>query len=204
MTFGLISDLTKDVPENLGALQVRCRCVPENSGAVLAAMDGIEATGAMGYGGRCGLGVMWRHGVAGYGVQILSPLGYIDRTFSFYFTSPYQEIMAPPRKPSNVLALKGSFKKNPARGADRVNEPEPVGEIGEAPPYLDENEKSCWHGGLNQVESPRIKTATAGTQFFLTVLLTVLFKIHNQEPSIHAGCSLKCDSGPGTTFKALL
>ena len=52
--------------------------------------------------------------------------------------------MAPPRKPSNVLALKGSFKKNPARGAERVNEPEPEGVIGDAPDYMDESEKACW------------------------------------------------------------
>ena len=32
----------------------------------------------------------------------------------------------------------------------------------------------------------------------MTVLLTVLFKIVFQEPSIHEVCSLFCDSGPGT------
>ena len=53
--------------------------------------------------------------------------------------------MARPRKPSNVLELKGAFSKNPKRGAARANEPDPVGDIGEAPAYLDENEKACWH-----------------------------------------------------------
>lgn len=52
--------------------------------------------------------------------------------------------MAPPRKPSNVLALKGSFKKNPYRGAARANEPKPAGVIGDAPAHLNESEKACW------------------------------------------------------------
>lgn len=52
--------------------------------------------------------------------------------------------MAPPRKPSNILELKGSFKKNPRRGVEREHEPEPVGEIGDAPASLDEREKACW------------------------------------------------------------
>ena len=53
--------------------------------------------------------------------------------------------MAPPRKPSNILELKGSFKKNPLRGAAREHEPEPVGQIGDAPTFLDESETACWH-----------------------------------------------------------
>ena len=53
--------------------------------------------------------------------------------------------MAPPRKPSNVLALKGSFKKDPKRGAAREHEPEPVGVIGDPPAYLEASEKSCWN-----------------------------------------------------------
>jgi hypothetical protein len=36
----------------------------------------------------------------------------------------------------------------------------------------------------------------------MMVLLEVLFKINSKEPSIHAGCSLICGSGPGTTNKA--
>jgi len=53
--------------------------------------------------------------------------------------------MAPPRKPSNVLELKGSFKKDPKRGAARANEPVPVGEIGKPPAHLSESELVCWH-----------------------------------------------------------
>lgn len=52
--------------------------------------------------------------------------------------------MARPRKPSNVLELKGAFAKDPKRGVARENEPEPVGVIGDAPAYLDESERACW------------------------------------------------------------
>jgi len=52
--------------------------------------------------------------------------------------------MARPRKPSNVLALKGSFAKNPKRAVAREHEPEPVGDIGDVPDHLSEKEKSCW------------------------------------------------------------
>jgi len=52
--------------------------------------------------------------------------------------------MARPRKPTAVLELKGAFKKNPSRGADRKNEPIPDGAIGDPPPELGDAEKSLW------------------------------------------------------------
>ena len=52
--------------------------------------------------------------------------------------------MAPPRKPTNILALTGAFKRNPKRGAARANEPEPTGDIGDAPAHLNESERACW------------------------------------------------------------
>jgi hypothetical protein len=52
--------------------------------------------------------------------------------------------MARPRKPTAVLELKGSFKKNPARGAERKNEPKPDGEIGEPPVLLGADEQELW------------------------------------------------------------
>ena len=53
--------------------------------------------------------------------------------------------MTRPRKPTNVLELRGSFKTHPERKTARANEPEPVGEIGEAPAHLNESEQACWH-----------------------------------------------------------
>lgn len=41
--------------------------------------------------------------------------------------------MARPRTPTNVLALRGAFDKNPKRGAERANEPPPNGEVGNPP-----------------------------------------------------------------------
>ena len=52
--------------------------------------------------------------------------------------------MAPPRKPTNVLALTGAFKRNPKRGSARANEPEPVGDVGDAPAHLNASERACW------------------------------------------------------------
>jgi hypothetical protein len=49
-----------------------------------------------------------------------------------------------PRKPSNVLELKGAFEKNPARGRARENEPVPTGEIGAPPSHLPTDVATCW------------------------------------------------------------
>lgn len=64
---------------------------------------------------------------------------------SKYFSHPQNGIiMARPRKPTNVLELKGSFKKDPARGESRANEPKPEGEIGDPPEGLDVDARKCW------------------------------------------------------------
>lgn len=52
--------------------------------------------------------------------------------------------MARPRKPTNVLELKGAFKKHPERAAERANEPEPTGEIGDPPKHLTGLALECW------------------------------------------------------------
>lgn len=52
--------------------------------------------------------------------------------------------MARPRKPSNILELNGAFKRNPARGKARENEPVPNGEIGDPPNHLPANVAECW------------------------------------------------------------
>ncbi len=49
--------------------------------------------------------------------------------------------MSRPRTPTKILEAKGSFKKHPER---RRIEPEVTGEIGEAPGYFDEDEKTAW------------------------------------------------------------
>lgn len=52
--------------------------------------------------------------------------------------------MARPRKPSNVLALHGAFKKDPARARAREAEPVPVVELGPAPETFNALEKSAY------------------------------------------------------------
>ena len=50
-----------------------------------------------------------------------------------------------PRKtPTNVLELRGSFKRHPERRAARANEPEPTGSIGEPPEHLKPAEQAVW------------------------------------------------------------
>lgn len=48
------------------------------------------------------------------------------------------------RKPTAVLKLKGSYKKDPQRMKDRQYEPIPKGEIAGPPKYLTADEKKCF------------------------------------------------------------
>ena len=53
--------------------------------------------------------------------------------------------MARPRKPTNILAFSGAFKKNPARGRARAHEPKPTAEAASAAPdWMNDTEKKCW------------------------------------------------------------
>lgn len=52
--------------------------------------------------------------------------------------------MPRPRAPTNVLALRGAFKKDPARGRARADEPEADGEIGDPPEHLSAEARACW------------------------------------------------------------
>jgi hypothetical protein len=53
--------------------------------------------------------------------------------------------MPKPRKPTNVLALKGAYKKNPHRIAGRVNEPIPTELISPTPPaYMTEEQQEAY------------------------------------------------------------
>lgn len=50
-----------------------------------------------------------------------------------------------PRKtPTNILELRGSFKKHPERRAARANEPVPTGDIGDPPNHLNPQEQALW------------------------------------------------------------
>jgi hypothetical protein len=52
--------------------------------------------------------------------------------------------MARPRKPTAALELKGAFKKDPQRKAERKDEPKPSGAVGHAPAFFVVDEKLIW------------------------------------------------------------
>lgn len=52
--------------------------------------------------------------------------------------------MARPRTPTNVLALRGAFDKNPDRGRARANEPAPTKPLGLPPKHLTDEQKAVW------------------------------------------------------------
>lgn len=84
--------------------------------------------------------------------------------------------MARPRKPSNVLELKGSFKVHPERKAARANEPDPVGDIGEAPDRLSEFERECWN---ELVSSAHAGVLCASDRLFVEYGARVLAQLRN-------------------------
>lgn len=53
--------------------------------------------------------------------------------------------MARPRKPTAALELKGAYKKDPQRKAERKDEPKPAGAVGAAPAFLDTVERKIWN-----------------------------------------------------------
>lgn len=53
--------------------------------------------------------------------------------------------MARLRTASNVLELRGAFRKNPKRGRARANEPKPTQPLGPPPAALDDVQRQAWH-----------------------------------------------------------
>ncbi len=53
--------------------------------------------------------------------------------------------MARPKTPTNVLQLKGSYKKNPNRKPEAGTEPELKAGVGSPPEYLEDDVKAVWH-----------------------------------------------------------
>ena len=52
--------------------------------------------------------------------------------------------MSRPRKPTALLEAAGAFRKNPARGRARQNEPRQTEGLGPCPAYLSKPERACW------------------------------------------------------------
>lgn len=64
--------------------------------------------------------------------------------------------MARPRTPSNVLELRGAYKKNPNRAWP--NEPKPNAPFGDCPDRLDQGEREAWGEIVSQC-CPGVLTA---------------------------------------------
>lgn len=78
--------------------------------------------------------------------------------------------MARNRKATNVLELKGSFKKNPNRA--RKNEPIPEGEFTKTPPkHLSAEQKKAWREVLGLVPAGVLTSADPLTVEMVSVLL---------------------------------
>lgn len=58
--------------------------------------------------------------------------------------------MARPKTPTNVLQLRGAFKKHPERKPAAGTEPELKADIGAPPEYLDSDIKALWHELVGQ------------------------------------------------------
>lgn len=85
--------------------------------------------------------------------------------------------MARPRKPTNVLELRGAFKQNPDRATARANEPAPEGEIGEPPARLSDFERECW---VELVSSAHAGVLCAADRLFVEYGARVLAQLRNQ------------------------
>lgn len=92
--------------------------------------------------------------------------------------------MARPRKPTNVLKLRGAFKEHAARGLARANEPEPSGEIGEPPERLAEDEAKCWREIVGLAHFGTLCEADRLVLEYGSVLLAKLIACNWNDPAL--------------------
>ena len=78
-------------------------------------------------------------------------LSFLAPTAPLIVISPIQILSSSPppdmpkaRTPTQLLAINGGLAKNPGRYADRVNEPQSNGPVGNAPDYFDEARNVLW------------------------------------------------------------
>jgi hypothetical protein len=77
--------------------------------------------------------------------------------------------MAPPRKPSNVLELRGTFKRNPQRRRKPLKAAE--GPFGNPPDGFDEVQRACWLEILDLAPPDVLKRSDRFAVEFLASLL---------------------------------
>src|ERR1700674_597175 len=83
--------------------------------------------------------------------------------------------MARNRVSTEVLAAKGAFEKDPARGRARANEPKPVGNLGPVPKHLNARQKKVWRE-LEQIATPGVVALSDRWAFELLVCLMTKFR----------------------------
>lgn len=90
--------------------------------------------------------------------------------------------MARPRTATNILQLKGAFKKDPQRKADREREPVPKAGIGPAPKWFKAKEREAWdylvgivpHGVLGDSDRAHLEVAARLLAFSRTVAIELV------------------------------
>lgn len=79
--------------------------------------------------------------------------------------------MPQPRKPTEVLQLRGTFKHNPKRTRDVG--PKSAKDVGQPPPYLTEDERACWFEGI---ENAPAGVLTSGDRWHLEMVSRLMAK----------------------------
>jgi hypothetical protein len=105
--------------------------------------------------------------------------------------------MPRPRKPSNVLELKGSFKKNPQRARTPVKAPE--GPFGPPPPRFDEEQRSCWYEVLELIPPAILAHADRVQVELLATLLAEFRQAYYAFPAQKIGHLRLCLDALGLT-----
>jgi phage terminase small subunit len=79
--------------------------------------------------------------------------------------------MGRPRKPTELLERSGAFKKDPARGQARADEPIPQSPLGDPPAHLNAEQRVIWYELAAEAKEVRLTSADR-THFEMTVRLT--------------------------------
>lgn len=78
------------------------------------------------------------------------------------------------RKPTEMHALSGAFKKNPARARARGNEPRPTSPLGSPPEQLSAEEKAVW---LELADIAPAKVLTGADRWLVEVCCRIMARL---------------------------
>jgi hypothetical protein len=97
------------------------------------------------------------------------------------------------RKPTNVLELKGAFKKDPQRAAARAGEPKADGSVGEPPMHLTPAARMVW---VELTSMAHKGTLCAADRLFMEYAVKVVMTMRRRKASI--------DPKIGVRFEAVI